>query len=253
MRWGQLLAITSAKPGSGVTTVACNLADGLACQYPTRVALAELAAGVPELALDLDLQPPFRLAELIAERDRLDATILRQATVVHAGRLSVLAHQADTLQPAAPDAAVMRHILVLLQTMFDYTVIDLGHQHDAACLEALAMAQRIVLVVNLDVPSLRLSRQLLRHLQEAGIPAARFHLVANRYGQRRQFSWRRAQETLGLEIKEWIPDDVGRVNDGLNHGQSLVQRYGHAAIARCFERLAQQLAGGTARVQGLAG
>jgi pilus assembly protein CpaE len=253
LRWGQLLAVTGAKPGTGVTTVACNLADGLATLQPTRVALAELAAGVPELALDLDLKPPHSLAELLGARDRLDATLLRQAVVVHAGRLSVLAHQPDALQPAAPDAAAMRQILVLLQTMFEHTIIDLGHQLDPARLTALHMAHRVVLVINLDVPSLRLSRLLLRHLQEVGVPAARFHVVANRYGQRRQFPWKRAQEALGMTIQEWIPDDSARVNEALNHGQSLLQSYRGTGIARRFERLAKLLIGPVARPQGLAG
>src|SRR5207244_2968792 len=42
LRWGKLLAITGARPGTGVTTVACNLAFALAASYPGRVVLAEL-------------------------------------------------------------------------------------------------------------------------------------------------------------------------------------------------------------------
>lgn len=253
LHWGHLVAVTAAKPGSGVTTVASNLAYALAELHPGRVSLAELAAGVPELALDLDLSPRHGLVDVVAEHERLDATLLRQVLVTHAGRLSVLAHQPDALQAAVPGPEVMRHILVLLQTMFDYTVIDLGHQLDAPRQEALLMAQRVVLVLNLDVPSLRLSRQFVRHVMEAGVPAERFHLVANRYGQRRQFPWRRAQESLGMTVQEWVPDDPARVNDALNHGQTVLQAFRRSAVARSFERLARQLGGGVVQARGLAG
>ncbi len=253
LHWGALLAVMAAKPGAGVTTVASNLADALAQLHPGRVALAELAAGVPELALDLDLKPPHNLLDVIAERERLDATLLRQVLVSHAGRLSVLAHQPDALHAAVLDPAAMRHLLVLLQTMFDYTVIDLGHQLDPTRQEALAMAQRVVLVVNLDVPSLRLSRQFMNRAREVGLPVERFHLVANRYGQRRQFPWRRAQESLGLTVQEWVPDDSARINDALNHGRTVLQTYRRSAMGRSFERLARQLGGKSAQVRGLAG
>src|SRR6266545_2594539 len=150
--WGWIVSVLGAKPGTGVTTVACNLAIALAGRSPDRVALAELGAGVPELALDLDLQPPHSLAELAAGWERLDMALMRQALVSHPARLSVLAHKAETLESAGMQPAALKQILVLLRTMFAYTVLDLGHTTDPARLEALALAHKVVLVVNLDVP-----------------------------------------------------------------------------------------------------
>ena len=34
----------------------------------------------------------------------------------------------------------------------------------------------------------------------------KLHVAANRYGQRQQFPWKKAQEALGLPTAEWIPD-----------------------------------------------
>jgi pilus assembly protein CpaE len=250
LNWGEILAVIGAKPGSGVTTVASNLAFALAGTYPGRVVLAELGAGVPELALDLDLQPTHNLADLAAGWDRLDATLLRRALVGHPARLSVLAHAPGTLQAPDLQPSVARQILVLLRTMFDYVVIDLGHTTDGAPREALDLAHKIVVVFGLDVPSLRLTRHLLHQLEEGGVPRPKLHLVANRYGQRKQFSWKRAQEALGLPIQEWIPDDSARMNQALNLGQAIVQLSWYTGIGRSFKRLAGHLSG---RAHGLAG
>ncbi len=244
LQWGTVLAVGGAKPGSGVTTVACNLAFALAGQHPGRVALAELGAGVPELALNLDLQPPHGVAELAEGWDRMDATLLKHALVEHTARLSVLAYKPDTLHTVLLDPRAMRQIVVLLRTMFEYTVLDLGHSTDPARLLALDLADKIVLVVGLEVPALRLARQWVRQLKDGGLSAAKLHVAANRYGQRKQFSWKRAQEALGLPIRAWIPDDPARVNQALNHGRPLLKTARFAAITRSFDKLARHLNGG---------
>jgi pilus assembly protein CpaE len=243
VQWGKIITMTGAQPGIGVTTVACNVAFALAANYPGQVVLAELGGGVPELALDLDLQPRHSLTDLVASWDRLDTTLMRRALVEHPGRLSVLAYKPETLQPAFVEPPAMRQMLALLRSMFKFTVVDLGHGVDPTHLEAVALADKVVLVVRLDVPSVRLSRQYFHQLEDAGVPRGKLHVAANRYGQRKQFPWKKAQEALGLPIAEWIPDDPGCVNQAINQGQPLIATASRASITRSFAGLAGRLNG----------
>ncbi|MCS6850442.1 MAG: hypothetical protein NZ700_04650 [Gemmataceae bacterium] len=246
LRRGTTIAVTGARPGSGVTTVATSLAFALAHRHPRQVILAEMGQGVPELALDLDLEPAHSVADLVPHRDRLDTTLLRRALVEHPAGVHVLAYKPETLTAVEFDPDLMTQVLVLLRTMADRTVLDLGHSLDPARLQALKLAETVLLVVPLDVPSLRLNRRFLQKLQELGLPREKVRLVANRYGQRRQFDWRKAQETLGLPFLEWIPDDVARVNHALNQGQPLVCSARWASITRHFDKLASSLNGSPA-------
>jgi len=241
--WGEILAVLGAKPGAGVTTVACNLAFALARTHPQRVVLAEMGPGVPELALDLDLRPTHTVTDLATRVDRLDATLLRQALIAHPGGLFVLAHAPGTRLVSGPEAPATKQILVLLRTLFEFVVVDLGHTTDPACRTALELSHKIAIVFGLDVPSLRLTRNLLCQIDEWGLPERTLHLVANRYGQRNQFHWKRAQEALGLPIRAWIPDDPGQVNNALNQGQAVVQVAGYAGIGRSFFKLASNMNG----------
>ena len=52
-----------------------------------------------------------------------------------------------------------------------------------------------------------------------------------------------AQETLGLPIVSWLPDDSATLNQALNQGRPLVQTARRAKITRRFDELAQQLNG----------
>jgi len=244
-RWGKALGVTAAAPGSGVTTVAANLAFALADTHPDKVVLAEVSDGVPGLAVDLDLQPRHTVADLVAVGDRLDATMLRNVLVAHPARLSILADRPDTLNGGQLTPAGVQRLLVLLRSMFGYTVLDLGHAADATRLAAMALTDEIVVVMRLDVPSLRLTRQFLRQLAESGIPAERVRLLANRQGQRRQLDRRQAEEALGQRIQEWVPDDPAAVNEALNQGQPLLQTARRAPITRAFAELAYRLNGRT--------
>jgi pilus assembly protein CpaE len=126
--------------------------------------------------------------------------------------------------------------------MFAFTVVDLGHEVSGVQ-EAAGIADAVVVVVGLDVPAIRLTRQFLRELSEHGVPSDKIRLVANRHGQRKQVDWKKAQETLELPIVGWIPDDSATVNQALNEGQPLVRTARRAAITRSLDELAALLDG----------
>jgi pilus assembly protein CpaE len=236
-RRGRLFAVLAASPGSGVT----SLAFALAKQAPGQVALAELGAGVPSLALNLNLQPQHTVADLVRRWEQMDAAMVRQTLVEHPAGVSVLAYKPETLraEPLAPLA--MRQTLVLLSRLFAAGVLDLGDSDDPARLEALRLAGTVMLVVRLDVPALRLSRQLLRQFADQGVPREKVRVVANRYGQRKQVPAKEASRVLGLPIQGWIPDDPGTLNQAHNAGLPLVNAARRAAITRTFDSLARDL------------
>jgi pilus assembly protein CpaE len=242
-RPGQTVAVIGAAPGSGVTTVATGLAFALARKHADQVVLAELGGGVPELALDLDLEPEHSVAELLRDWERMDHAMVRQALVAHPAGVQVLAYPPGALavDPAAPGA--VRQAVLLLRTAFPFTVLDLDRAAGAAELEGLALADAVVVVVRLDVPGLRLSRQLLRHLADQGIPEGKVVVVANRYGERGQLAWRQAEQALGRQMQVWLPDDPGRLNHAHNHGRPLIETARGARLTRRIEGLARQLNG----------
>jgi len=77
-RRGQCVAVTGAVAGSGVTTIASGLAFSLNAKHPKQVLLGELGAGIPELALDLDLEVRNSVSQLLHDWDRVDASTVRQ-------------------------------------------------------------------------------------------------------------------------------------------------------------------------------
>jgi pilus assembly protein CpaE len=240
---GKTIAVLAANAGSGVTTVAAGLAFALAAKHPGEVALAELGADVPELALDLDLEPRHSVADVIQDWERMDPTVLSQAMVEHPAGVRILAYAPEAPAAVAVPPAAMQQTVLLLRHLYEFSVLDLGHAVSETSLTALRLADTVVAVLRLDVPSLRLSRQLLRQLAERGIPESKVRAVANRYGQRHQVSAKQIEEAVGAPIRLWVPDDPGTLNQALNHGKPLIQTARHARITRRLDQLAQQVNG----------
>jgi pilus assembly protein CpaE len=242
-RRGQVHAVAAARNGLGVTTVATSVAFALGEKYPGRVVLAEIGTGPASLALNLDLEPTYTVADLARQSERLDQRLLQQALIEHPQGVHVLAQapEALTVEPMRP--AALRAILVLLKARFDFVVLDAGRATESAFLQGLNLIDRLLIVTRLDVPVLRLTRRYLQLLLSRDYPREKLHLVANRTGQRQQVAWREAEEALTMKIAHYIPDDPGTMNHSLNSGMPLVHTARRAAITRRFSQLAIHLKG----------
>jgi pilus assembly protein CpaE len=240
---GLVVAVASATPGSGVSTVAANLAFTWADKNPQKVALLEMGQEAADLALSLDLQPVHTVADVAENWQRMDATLLRQSMAVHPDGVCVLAQKPETLLAGPIEVPAIRKTIILLRSMFDKAVLDLGHTLTEEHFEAMKLSDRVALVVRLDVPALRHARQLLKQLSRRGIPDDRIRLVANRYGQTGQLSWGKAEEALGSKFTNYLPDDCAKLNKALNSGRPVVRLAPFSSITRRFYKLAGQLNG----------
>jgi pilus assembly protein CpaE len=240
---GLVVAVASATPGSGVSTVAANLAFAWADKSPRKVALLELGQEAADLALSLDLQPQHTVTEVAENWQRMDATLLRQSMVVHPEGVCVLAQKPETLLANPLEIPVVRKTIVLLRTIFEKAVLDLGHTLKEEHYEAMRLSDRVALVVRLDVPALRQARQLMKQCLRRGIPEERIRHVANRYGQSGQLSWKKAEEAIGAKFAGYVPDDSAKLNKALNRGQPVVRYSPHSSVTRRFYKLAWQLNG----------
>jgi pilus assembly protein CpaE len=239
----QMVGVVSATPGSGVSTVATNLAFSWAETYRDKVALLELGNEPSALALSLDLTPRHTIADVASNWQRMDAAFLRQSMTAHPGGVQVLPYKPETLEVPTLDAPAVRKTLILLRTIYSAVVLDLGHLCGEEHYEAMRLCDLVVVVVRLDVPALRQTRRFLRICDENGVPASRIRLIANRYGQKGQVSWKKAEEAIGAKFAEYIPEDSGKLNNALNKGQPLVRLNRHGSLSRRLYKLARQLNG----------
>jgi len=133
-------------------------------------------------------------------------------------------------------------VLSLLQSMFEYVVVDAGRSFDPRPLEALNLADVVLLVGVPTVPAARNLRLSIEMLGELGLPPERLRLIMNRHQKRSGVNSRELEETIGLPISWQIPADDRVMTEAINAGVPPVLGASRSEIARSFVHLAEEIA-----------
>jgi pilus assembly protein CpaE len=176
---GRVAAFLSNKGGIGKSTLAVNVACGLALRHPDEVLLIDTSLQIGTCAMMLDLKPTTSIVDAIHERDRLDKTLLRHLTLRHASGLRLLAAPADALEGAEVDDEAIARIVNLARRSFEYVIIDTFPILDSVLMTILDVADLDFIVVQGMAPAVAAIARFLPVLEGLGVPQSRQRLVLN--------------------------------------------------------------------------
>jgi pilus assembly protein CpaE len=162
------LVFFGAKGGAGTTTVAVNCGVEVARLSKRSTVVVDLKPGLGEVALFLGLRPRYSVLDAIDNLHRLDREFLKELVVKHKSGLEILAGADHFDRPGAADVAGIEELMRLLAKQYDYVVVDAGSQINSCTVAALYAADRMFLVANPDVPSVRNAQRLLERVRELG-------------------------------------------------------------------------------------
>ncbi len=241
---GMLMSVLGAKGGIGTSTVAVNLGSCLQkLECGPSVALVDLSVGGGDLPLFLDLEPTRSVRDIARDVSRLDRTFLLTLLSKHPSGLSLLplgekdspAEDIDWLPTDCVDQT-----LDLLQTLFDYVVIDCGHDLHPVTVRAMAHSSTTLVISTLSVPVIRRTKQLLGRLPGEG-HSLQIRLVMNRYTPHADLLLKETEALLQQKAFWLIPNDYYVASTAINTGQPLVTSAPKADLAKSFQRLAVAL------------
>jgi pilus assembly protein CpaE len=228
-RTGRVITVLSPKGGSGKTTVATNLAAGLAKHHPERVAIVDLDLQFGDVADALFLAPSHTLAD-IPSNDVSAASVKLALTPTDHGLFALCAPDDPATGEQIPPDAVGRAIDTLAADL-DFVVVDTGAGVDAAALAAIERSTDLVFVGSLDVPSVRSVRKLLVALDRLGMSEARRHVVLNRADSDVGIAVDEVASTLDMPIAIQLPSSR-LVPASINAGAPLVVSDPNTGVAR---------------------
>ena len=176
---GRVAAFLSNKGGIGKSTLAVNVACGLALRHPDEVLLIDTSLQVGTCAMMLDLKPTTSIVDAIRERDRLDKTLLRHLALRHGSGLRVLAAPADALEASEVNDEAIARIVNLARRSFEYVIIDTFPILDSVLMTILDVADLDFVVVQGMAPAVAAIARFLPVLEGLGVPQSRQRLVLN--------------------------------------------------------------------------
>jgi len=241
---GAVVAITGSSGGVGSTCIAVSLACWLAGQPDTRVVLADLDLALGDADVCLDLIHNYTLLDVVENIDRLDFTLLKRSMVQHSSGLLFLPHPTDLTDACRIHPRSISRLIGLLRATFTHVVLDLSNAFRETDLAAMAAADTVLLIAQLNVSSLRNVARVFKALETIDGMAEKVKVVLNRTGARDQsISVERAEATIGREIFWHIPNDWLRVNEARNNGVPVILHAPKCRAAVAIAGLGEKLFG----------
>lgn len=238
-RTGRVITVLSPKGGSGKTTVASNLAVGLALAEPGSTAIVDLDLQFGDVATALRLEPEHSIVDAARGSTALDVMALKTLLTPHVTNLWALC---GSDQPARGDefsADAARAVVDALASEFRYVVVDTCAgltEHTLAVLEA---STDFVLVCAMDVPSVRSLRKEIDALDALGMTTQQRHFVINRADSKVGLDVKDVEATVGLPVDIAIPSSRS-VPLSMNQGTPLVECEPRSPVSRQFSTLVER-------------
>jgi len=165
---GHVYPVFSPRGGAGKTTLAVNLAVGLAELVPGRVGLLDLDLLFDDATLVLDLTPSTSLADVPeGALQHLDPRTLSSYLVDHKSGLRVLVGATRPEDGERVTGAHVRAALAAMKQQFLVTIVDCGSSFGEPTLMALEAADRVILLCTPELTTLRDMRDCQRVFGQA--------------------------------------------------------------------------------------
>jgi pilus assembly protein CpaE len=243
---GELIAVYSGKGGLGTTSIAVNIAQAFASTRPSaRVAIADLVVAGGDVRVFLNLKPAYDLSHLVAKGKEVDAELLNSILSPVAGGVWALPTSENPEPEEMFDAAAIGAILELLRSNFPMTVVDCEHHLSERTVTALDAADRILLVTELSVASLRSMQRTLGLCRRLGYGDHKLCVVVNRYQSADVLPLKDAEELLKWPIFWHLPNDYRLSSLALTKGVPVAVEDPGSKLARSYRDLAVKLGGAT--------
>lgn len=236
---GKIVAVYYPTGGVGVTTVAVNLAAGLA-SGSDKVALVDLNLLTGDISTFLDVNPSYTLSSVTNNIARLDANFLMGVMTRHSSGPYVLTEPTEVDEAISITPEQVSRLLVFLKGIFEYVVVDCGGQLAGCTMSILENANLVLFTSVLSLPAIKTSKRYLTAMERKGIRKERLKLIVNRYLPKADIQVKDAERVLGYTVFTALPNDYENVIASINKGVPLVRLLPRAPASRAFANLVEQ-------------
>lgn len=239
---GKVLAFSSAKPGSGASTLASQVAVALQNRSSKRVLLLDFDLVGGSVGFYLRLSYGQSVLDALQNAHRLDPALWAEITMNSDGLDVMPAPEEPFDQPIDPGK--LHDVLTYARLLYDWVIVDLPVIFDRTSLMTLSESDRIYVVTTPELPSLHLARKAVNLLRQLGIGKDRCHVVVNRSQRSGGIDPEGMEKIFNSPIHALFPNDLWELNRVVTLGEPLDTG---SELGKAVNGLAAQLCG---QVQG---
>ena len=233
---GSIIAFSSAKPGSGASTLAAQTAFALRRTTSKRVLLADFDLMGGMIGFYLKLTNTKSLLDLLSAAERLQDGAWASA-VSEADGVDILPAP-EIPYAGSIDAARLHAVMEYARMNYDWVVIDLPVVFQRLSLMTISESDRAFLVSTPELPSLHLARKAVNLLDQLGFPKERFQIMMNRIDRRDEIAGSDIERLFNCAIDARIPNDYFSLHRAVTLGQPVDAQ---CELGKAMESLAGRL------------
>ena len=240
---GRVFAFIGAKGGVGTTTTAVNVATELNRTEPEKTLLVDLHLAHGDAAVFLGIEPRFSVVDALDNIHRFDDAFFKGLVVQSPAGPHLLA-SSDRALVQSSSVQRVRSLVEFASQLYRYIVLDVPRS-DAAALDALDQAARIVVVANQELATVRNASRIAASLRQR-YGSERVTVIVNRVDTHAEIRREDVEKVVGTRVIHLVPSDYRMALRALNKGRPLALD-NHNKLAASFRELAHDLAGVPAR------
>ena len=233
---GRLVVFSSAKPGSGASTLACQTAFALSKISGKRILLADFDLSNGSVAFFFKISPWYSLLDALKQ---IEANTQPDwsALVSNNEGVDILAAP-DTSAGTAVDQDRLHDALESVREIYDWIVVDLPSIFEKLSLLTISDSDEAFLISTAELPSLHLTRKAVAYLGMLGFGLERYRVLVNRLGKQEGIKSEDMAKIFGAPVHATFPNDYLSIHKGLTVGAPLA---GKCPLGKAVETFAGQL------------
>ncbi len=248
---GRTMAFVGAKGGVGASTIAHNVAYGLAEVLQSNTVIVDFDLAFGTAGLDFNQDPIQGMADALSKPDRLDPVLLDRMIARCTDRLSLFAAPASLDDDYEFTAEAYEEVTSKIRTTAPFVVYDLPHVWSGWMRKTLLAADEVVIVAAPDLASLRNAKNMIDLLARTRPNDAPPRLILNQIGVpgRPEIPVKDFAKALGIEPALCLPFDAKLFGQAANNGQMIQEVNAKAKASEGLGLFVQGLARRDAPVQ----
>ena len=240
---GTVISIAGVKGGIGRSTIATNLAVALQQSGSRRVAVVDANIAFGDVGVMMNVTDAKTMLDAVPYLRQIDVELLNTILVEHSSGVRLLLAPPSPQEAEVVTSDLVKQSVSVLAGMFDVVIVDTRPGFDDLNLGIFDASDIIMLVVTMDMTSIKDARQFLEVTELLGYPAERVRLLLNRVNTYSGIPAEEIGDSLRRPLWAQIPDDPGPVLRSINEGVPMVESAPDSKAAVELKRVARELLG----------
>ncbi len=235
----RMIAVHSLRGGIGSSTLAVNLGVSLASLWKMPAILLDLTMVAGQVALMLNSALKRTWADVARySASEMDMDMLESIISKHESGLAFIAAPTFPTEGETIRGDVLAAALHLLRQHHEYMIADLPHDFSDIAVQALDVADVILVLASPDMASIRAVAAALDTYKKLNYPTEKIHLVLNATFPRHGLPKEKIEKALGVNAAVLIPYTPDLFVEAINMGQPLVASKPEEPMAGLLEDFA---------------